>query len=206
MELLDGSTFYLTCKNGGHLPLVITTDTTISGIHFQDSTLFSSGSPCETFLSVTYQNNQNLRLSQKEVLLLHKNLGCSRFQWFHNICRIPKDPSWEQTTKPTTTQVTKCNSPLCAACQMYKQNQCTRDWRATGHPDPIVIHGGNLRPLNRISIYQYISSVPGRLPHTKEKDPRNNKYSRGTIFVDHGSSYSNIKKPSLPNVRQDNSV
>ena len=82
MELLDGSTFYLPCKNGGHLPLVITTDTTISGIHFQDSTLFSSGSPCETFLSVTYQNNQNLRLSQKEVLLIHKILVVPGYSGF----------------------------------------------------------------------------------------------------------------------------
>ena len=46
-----------------------------------------------------------------------------------------------------------------------------------------------LLPGAKVSIDQYISTVPGRLAHTKGKELKREKYVGGTIFVDHCSSY-----------------
>jgi len=38
-----------------------------------------------------------------------------------------------------------------------------------------------------ISLYQYVSTTPGRLSHTKGKEPSGMKFTGGTLFVDHCS-------------------
>ena len=156
-------------KKVGNLPIVIVSYPTIAAIHFQDAALFSSGSPCEKFLSITDHNNQNILPSQKYPLLLHHKLGHSGFQWFQNICQIPKEPSQEKIIKPNTTPVTTCYAPLCSACHMVNNNLCTPDRHATGHTEPMLVHEFHLLPGSCISIDQYISSVPRCLPYTKGK-------------------------------------
>jgi hypothetical protein len=39
------------------------------------------------------------------------------------------------------------------------------------------------------SLDQYMGSTPGRLPNTKAKELKKDKYTGGTIFVDHASSF-----------------
>jgi hypothetical protein len=46
-----------------------------------------------------------------------------------------------------------------------------------------------LQPGECISIDQYISAQPGRLPHTKGKESKSDQYNGGTLFVDHASGY-----------------
>ena len=66
---------------------------------------------------------------------------------------------------------------------MAKKNQQTPDLRATENPEPMVLQKGNICPGDCVSIAQYISSVPIRLPHTTGKDPTNMDYVGGKIFV-----------------------
>jgi len=40
-----------------------------------------------------------------------------------------------------------------------------------------------------VSINQYVSTVPGRLPKTKGKEPKKDQYTGGTIFVYHATGY-----------------
>jgi hypothetical protein len=40
-----------------------------------------------------------------------------------------------------------------------------------------------------VSIDQYISALPGQLPHTKGKESKNDRYHGGTIFMDQASQY-----------------
>jgi hypothetical protein len=54
------------------------------------------------------------------------------------------------------------------------------------------IRKGDLQPGDCVSVNQYVSSVPGRLPHTAGKEKPNEKYNGGTIFVDHASSYIHL--------------
>ncbi|KAG7358094.1 hypothetical protein IV203_014681 [Nitzschia inconspicua] len=51
------------------------------------------------------------------------------------------------------------------------------------------IRSDNLHPGDCISVDQYVSSVPGRLPHTAGKESSKDKYHGGTIFVDHATSF-----------------
>jgi hypothetical protein len=48
---------------------------------------------------------------------------------------------------------------------------------------------GKLAPGAMVSIDQYTSTMPGRLPHTKGKEPKKDKYVGGTLFVDHATAY-----------------
>jgi hypothetical protein len=43
-----------------------------------------------------------------------------------------------------------------------------------------------------VLIDQYISSVPGRLPHMKGKEYKKDKFNGGTLFVDHASAYVHL--------------
>jgi hypothetical protein len=40
-----------------------------------------------------------------------------------------------------------------------------------------------------VSLDQYMGSTPGRLPHTKVKENRKDKYNGGTTFIDHASGF-----------------
>ena len=45
-----------------------------------------------------------------------------------------------------------------------------------------------LQPGDCVSLDQYESSIPGRLPHTYGKEKKDDQYNGGTLFIDHASS------------------
>jgi hypothetical protein len=47
----------------------------------------------------------------------------------------------------------------------------------------------DLKPGDRVSLDQYVSSVPGRLAHTYGKEKKRDKLTGGTIFVDHATGH-----------------
>jgi hypothetical protein len=145
-----------------------------------------------SFMSVAEQTNQNLRPAQKELLQWHFKLGHAGFQWCQKLFAVPQDPTREQVLKPKTAHVTTCEAPLCAACQLAKQKRRTPETPVTRRTEPMVLRRENLHPGDRVSLDQYISSLPGRLPHTKGKEAKKDKYTGGTIFVDHASSLIHI--------------
>jgi hypothetical protein len=141
-------------------------------------------------LSVTDQTNQNLRPSQKELLLLHFKLGHAGFKWCQQLCRVPQDPLREQIITPKFPALTTCTLPLCTACQLSKQTRRQPE-QPVSHSNPVPsLRQNDLHPGgDNISMDQYLSALPGRLPHTKGKESSSNQYTGGTIFVDHASSF-----------------
>ena len=55
--------------------------------------------------------------------------------------------------------------------------------------NPMKLKQGHLSPGHSVSIDEYISRTPDRLPHTKGREKKKFKYSGGTIFLDHVSSF-----------------
>jgi hypothetical protein len=55
----------------------------------------------------------------------------------------------------------------------------------------------HLTPGQVVSLDQYMGSTPGRLPHTKGKEALNNKYTSGTIFINHSSGFVFVKNQVL---------
>jgi hypothetical protein len=53
----------------------------------------------------------------------------------------------------------------------------------------MAIQKGNLQPGEMVSIDQYISSIPGRLPNTCGKESKKEKFIGGTLFEDDASGY-----------------
>jgi transposase InsO family protein len=47
----------------------------------------------------------------------------------------------------------------------------------------------DLKPGDRVSLDQYVSSVPGRLAHMYGKEKKRDKMNVGTIFVDHATGH-----------------
>jgi hypothetical protein len=69
-------------------------------------------------------------------------------------------------------------------------------------PNEMMIRAGDLRPGQCVSVYQFVSSVHGRLPHTMGKEPSKLKYHEGIIFLDHASSVIFLVNQSLLRVEE----
>jgi hypothetical protein len=104
------------------------------------------------------------------------------------LCRVPTDPFREQVLLPKHSTKTACTAPLCTACQLSKQSRRTPQITTQINPIP-TLRRNNLQPGDCISIDQYISALPGRLPHTKGKESKSDQYNGGTLFVDHASGF-----------------
>jgi hypothetical protein len=50
-----------------------------------------------------------------------------------------------------------------------------------------MLRRDHLEPGQMVSVDQYISALPGRLPSPKGKEAKKDKYCGGTIFVDHAA-------------------
>jgi hypothetical protein len=86
--------------------------------------------------------------------------------------------------------ISTAEPPFCAACALSKLKRRTPPGSVGGKPPPeMTIRKEDLQPGDCISVDQYASSVPGRLPNTMGKEPSKLKYHGGTIFVDHASSF-----------------
>jgi hypothetical protein len=148
--------------------------------------------------TVADETNQNITRAQKELLLWHWRFGHCGFQWVQSLAALPRtDGVGERDTKNTVLLPTKnpgvssCAAPLCAACQLAKQSRRGSD-TSSELKDPakhMSLRSNDLQPGDRVSIDQFVSTVGGRLQHTKGKEKRDAKYNGGTIFVDHASGF-----------------
>jgi hypothetical protein len=149
-------------------------------------------------LSVAEQTNQNLTPSQRELLLWHWKLGHCGFAWVQSLAAKPrsKPDSNEETTPLLLTKagkVSSCLAPLCAACQLAKQTIRTPRTENRSAKERHVLKRDDLLPGDRVSIDQYQSSLPGRLPHTKGKEAKKDQYNGGTLFADHATGFIHIR-------------
>jgi hypothetical protein len=82
-----------------------------------------------------------------------------------------------------------CKPPLCAACCLAKASTQVSDTYST-IPNPKKVNAlvhDDLNPGDRVSLDQYVSSVPGRLAHVYGKEKKRDMLTGGTIFVNHAT-------------------
>ncbi|KAG7374494.1 reverse transcriptase RNA-dependent DNA polymerase [Nitzschia inconspicua] len=137
-------------------------------------------------MSVADETNQNLTSAQKELLKWHWKLGHGHFGWIQRLASTKN----RRTILETKHSLSTAPLPYCAACSLAKLKRRTPPGTVGGEPPPeMQIRAGDLQPGDCISVDQYVSAVPGRLPNTEGKELPKDKYHGGTIFVDHASSY-----------------
>jgi hypothetical protein len=188
----DGTPLTFPYQPGRKLQMMLTSShfnnpTTKIGLTFEDTNMLAN-------LTVADEVNQNLTAAKKELLLWHWKLVHADMQRVQMMIRNPQDTSpHEQILLPKVKTASSCEHPLCAACHFAKPTR--------RNPGPIQgidssnldLSQGEIQPGTKVSIYQYISGLPGRLTHTRGKEDKKTQYNGRTIFVDHCSGYIHHK-------------
>jgi hypothetical protein len=194
LTLADGSKLEFPYNSGSNLPLMLPDWKPSIGFTYEERVGFKAEAE-SVFLSVADESNQNITMSQKELLQWHWRLGHAHFKWIQRLASTPRKSPEGLEGKPVlrtrNKSVSSCPAPLCAACQMSKQTRRNPEVKI-GSPIPekeMSLKRGDLQPGDMVSIDQYVSTVPGRLPKTYGKEPKKDKYSGGTLFVDHATGY-----------------
>lgn len=195
LKLPEGDTLTFPFNSGSNLPLMLPAlKANKIGVLFEDFQTLRD--PVQTFnlLSVADETNQNLTAAQKELLQWHWRLGHCHFQWIQRLAARRTEAPTSPILQTRQQNVSACPNPICAACQLAKQNR--RGPRTVTHHQlpgrDMALRQGDLMPGDTISIDQYMSTVRGRLAHTKGKELKKDKYVGGTIFVDHASGYIHL--------------
>jgi GAG-pre-integrase domain len=191
--LSDSTILRFPYAGGSNLPIMLTNpDSALTvGLSHYDVQLLSNPAVATTFVTVADETNQNLTMAQKELLLWHWRLGHINFQWIQMLVAKPQNIEEESFIKTKHSNVSSCALPLCMACQLAKQARRTPDVaRLIADPTKVMsTKRDHLLPGQMVSLDQYMGSTPGRLPHTKGKEDKKDKYNGGTIFVDHASGF-----------------
>ncbi|KAG7349585.1 reverse transcriptase RNA-dependent DNA polymerase [Nitzschia inconspicua] len=166
------------------LPYMLPDWQPVVGVTFQDHSVL-----CDQpliHMSVADETNQNLTAAQKELLKWHWKLGHGHFGWIQRLASTRNRRSILETKHSLST----VPLPYCAPCSLAKLKRRMPPGTVGGEPPPeMQIRAGDLQPGDCVSVDQYVSAVPGRLPNTEGKELPKDKYHGGTIFVDHASSY-----------------
>ena len=97
------------------------------GLNREDVDLFSTPDELYELMSVADETNQNSTKQQKELLQWHWKLGHCNFQWIQSLAAESKlhDAKGEERVPllQTKNKISAINPPLCAACQLAKQNR-----------------------------------------------------------------------------------
>ena len=160
------------------------------GLTFDDATVLGDGHSVRNYMSVADESNQNLTRAQKELLLWHWKLGHANLQWIQTLCREPTNTHRRFVLETHHSKTSSCVLPKCAACMLGKQTR-RRPGTNTGalvKGKETMLRREHLRPGDCVSLDQYESSIPGRLPHTYGKEKKDDQYNGGTLFIDHASS------------------
>ena len=200
LELLNGSELTFPYHSTSNLPLMLldahAPQPPTAGFTFQQISSFDNP---RFFLSVAHETNQNLTSTQRELLLWHWRFGHADMRRVQRLFSKRKGslgselPPLLASTTPT---LSSCPLPLCAACQLSKQRRTspgTKPFSSGSKSPDKVLSTGHLQPGDAVSVDQYQSSTPGRLPTTFGKELPRDQFQGGTIFVDHASSYVFIR-------------
>ena len=179
LTLPDGTSLTFPYNSGNNLPLMLTTNPLQAGLTAHDIPTVRS-----MLLSVADQTNQNLTTAQRELLLWHWRFGHANLKWCQTLLRNDIVPVKNKG-------VASCPKPKCCACLPKQRRRTPKTGTTIANPTKQmqIRRDCNRWPGSKVSIDQYISGLPGRLPHTKGKEKPNKKYSGGTIFFDHATSY-----------------
>ena len=190
LTLHDGSELEFPFHPNSNLPLMLSGRQTKMGLAFEDVMALSKEFDCHGLMSVADEVNQNVTQAQRELLTWHWKLGHANFEWIQDLCRDPKTDR-RRILRTRHRHVSSCpvNSLRCAACQLGKQRRRGANTQHTNTKDGrfMVTRSNNLRPGDCVSLDQYDSTLTGRLPHTRGKEPKKDQYTGGTLFIDHAT-------------------
>lgn len=195
LELPNGSTLHFPHNRGNNLPMMLTDEmvnANMAGLEFHDAVALSNTTLVNSFLGVTHQANQNLSVTQKALLLWHQKLGHIGFKWVQSLFSVSRDTG-QSILISNVPKLSSCQAPLCTACQLSKQTRRSPEKPARPSPPEMQLKIDHLTPGDCVSVDQYISGLPGRLPHTAGKEDKSKRYNGGTIFVDHASGYAFLR-------------
>ncbi len=160
-------------------------------------------------------DNLNLTQAQRELLLDHQRLGHINFQHLQALYRASKihaisnevtetrtaldfDEFLEDEPcclKPRASNCSSCPRPKCQACLIANAKRRPRPHQ-NRYDDPAqqgLLSTNDLTPGANVSVDHYESPVRGRLLSTRGREPERNRYSGGTIFVDHASGLVHVE-------------
>ena len=154
---------------------------------------------CHPTVNVHDPKNVNLSRTQKNLLLDHSRLGHVRMNLVQSLyeCSDDVSPTFLGNAPPCKPCLhakdkgqISCPLPLCQTCQVAKARRRTANVkRSTPNRETTpVLRVDDLQPGDCISVDQYESSVRGRLPYTRGRERRSNRFCGGTLFYDHASS------------------
>jgi hypothetical protein len=196
LTLKDGTTLDFPYNAGSTLPLMLTTQyfkrsANFVGLPYADTQQLANTNQMYTFMSVADEANQNLTISQKELLLWHQRLGHADQRQIQQMLAKPVNSDLSQVIQPKYPRASAVSHVLCATCKLAKQPR-TGAGMSRSIPVPGKRGGlttDKLQPGQTVSINQYMSSTHGRLAHTKGKESRSKKFTGGTLFADHATLY-----------------
>ena len=190
LQLSDGSRLQFPYNTNNNLPLMLPAEPHHIGLTFDDASTLGDGHSVHNYMSVADETNQNLTSAQKELLLWHWKLGHANFQWVQTLCRDPATTRRRFALATKHPKVSSCALPTCAACMLGKQTrrQPGTNTGALVKGKEMMLRREHLQPGDCVSLDQYESSIPGRLPHTYGKEKKDDQYNGGTLFIDHASS------------------
>ncbi len=142
--------------------------------------------------------NINLKGPARELLLWHHRLCHVATSWVQSLMRPLKGEFGTSSTSliPTKYQQTKSiETPKCPACQLAKQKRTSTGSQSVHNkPDRIeALTRDAKEPGAQVHLDHYISTTPGRLPHTFGKERQSEKYHGGTFFVDSATRYTKAR-------------
>ena len=142
--------------------------------------------------------NSNLSAPQKELLAWYYKLGHFNLPWIQQLARPNKmDPQSEPVLPFRNKLATSLDTTAlkCEACRLSKATRLPEGAvKETLRPEKDgALKREVLRVGAKISTDQFVSSMKGRLFHTKGKEPDSQKFTGGTIYVDLSSGYMHIQ-------------
>jgi hypothetical protein len=178
LTLKDGTTLDFPYNAGSTLPLMLATKyfkrtANFVGLSYANTQQLANTNEIHTFMSVTDKANQNLTISQKELLLWHQRLGHADQQQIQQMLAKPIVSDLQQVIQPKNSRALAVSHLLCATSQLAKQ-PCAGAGMSRSVPIPRKKGGlttSKLNPGQTVSIDQYMLSTHGRLAHTKAKSP-----------------------------------
>ena len=146
-------------------------------------------------------SNFNLTDGEKELLRWHQRLGhigMKKVQWLmHQGIFGITETSRRLCNKAASLR----QAPLCTACQYAKQRRKTASGSIKRRDPSLqnIAKTDHLYPGSCISIDHFHCNPKGRLLNTYGKEPVEEKFTGGCIFVDHATGYTHAELQSRLN-------
>ena len=129
----------------------------------------------------------NLATRKMELLNTHSRLGHYDIHKFQKLFK--RDEQYNSILSTICLQAATCKVTLCMSCILGKARMQSFGSKISvdnvDHTNVIKVN--DLDPDVRVSTYQYVCQIKGRLSYTRGREDPKEMYSGGTSFVDHGS-------------------